>query len=70
MLHEFEDVRDTLPPFIRQKIERQEQLTEEEILMVKLIMDLGDTCGCDDTHHRKDYALVIEEGAKHANFSD
>jgi hypothetical protein len=70
MSNEFEDVRDTLPPLLRRKIEQQEPLTEEEILTVKLIMDLGDTCGCDDTHHRKDYALVIEEGAKHANFSD
>ena len=70
MSYEFEDVRDTLPLELKQKIEQGEELTAEELLAVKLILDLGDTCGCDDTHHRKDYALAIEEGAKHANFSD
>lgn len=70
MNYEFDDVRDTLDPALRAKIERGEPLTPEEILAVKLILDLGDTCGCDDTHHRKSYALTVEEGAKHANFSD
>ncbi len=70
MPYEFEDVRDTLDPALREKIEQGVPLTEEEVLAVKLVLDLGDTCGCDDTHHRKSYALVVEEGAKHANFSD
>jgi len=70
MKYEFEDVRDTLPPDILEKIARGEPLTLEEVLAVKLVLDLGDTCGCDDTHHRKSFALAVEEGAKHANFSD
>lgn len=64
------DVRDKLPPQLRHKIEKGEPLTAEEILAIKLIMDLGDTCGCDDTHHRKSYALVVEQDAKHANFAE
>ncbi len=64
------DVRDKLPVELRQKIENGEPLTDEEILAIKLIMDLGDTCGCDDTHHRKSYSLVVEQDAKHANFAD
>ncbi len=70
MKYEFEDVRDSLPPEIRVKIDRGEPLTPEELLAVKLLLDLGDTCGCDDTHHRKSYALAVEEGAKRANFSE
>ncbi|HLF26668.1 MAG TPA: hypothetical protein VJG32_10050 [Anaerolineae bacterium] len=70
MKYEFEDVRDTLNPALKAKIERGEPLTPEEVLAVKLTLDLGDTCGCDDTHHRKSFALVVEEGAKRANFSD
>ncbi len=70
MKYEFEDVREALSPIIREKIERGEQLSPDEILSVKMLLDLGDTCGCDDTHHRKSFSLVVEEGAKRANFSD
>lgn len=68
MKYGFEDVRDSLPPALRDKIERGEQLTPEEILEVKLALDLGDTCGCDDDHHGRDYLQDV--GAKRANFSD
>ena len=68
MKYEFEDVRDNLDPVIKDKIERGEPLTPEEVLAVKLSVDLGDTCGCDDDHHGRDY--LQEQGVKRANFSD
>lgn len=48
------DVRDLIDPALKAKIDRSEPLTAEERLAVQAVCDLGDTCGCDDDHHRRD----------------
>jgi hypothetical protein len=60
------DVRDQIDPALKAKIERSEPLTPEETLAVKVICDLGDTCGCDDDHHRRD--LNQGKGGKRITF--
>ena len=62
-----EDVRDRLDPVLRAKIDRGETLTPDEQLAVKVVCDLGDTCGCDDDHHRRD--LNKDKGARRITFS-
>jgi hypothetical protein len=62
-----QDVRDQLDPALRARIDRSEPLTPEEILAVKVILDLGDTCGCDDDHHRRD--LNEDKGRRRITFS-
>jgi hypothetical protein len=61
------DVRDLIDPVIKTKIERGEALTAEERLAVKVACDLGDTCGCDDDHHRRD--LNEAKGSKRISFA-
>jgi hypothetical protein len=60
------DVRDQIDPALKAKIERSEPLTPEESLAVKVVCDLGDTCGCDDDHHRRD--LNQAKGQKRITF--
>lgn len=67
MKYGFDDVRDELDPAIKAKISRGEPLTADEILAAKVVCDLGDTCGCDDDHHSRDY--VQDKGLKRINFS-
>ena len=62
-----QDVRELIDPMLRAKIDRGDPLTPEEQLAVKVICDLGDTCGCDDDHHRRD--LNNDKGTKRISFS-
>jgi len=62
-----QDVRDQLDPALKARIDRSDPLTPEEILAVKVICDLGDTCGCDDDHHRRD--LNEGKALRRINFS-
>lgn len=61
------DVRDLIDPALKAKIDRAEPLTPEDRLAVKVICDLGDTCGCDDDHHRRD--LNDADGSKRITYS-
>jgi hypothetical protein len=61
------DVRDLIDPALKAKIDRSEPLTAEERLAVKVICDLGDTCGCDDDHHRRD--LNEDKDSKRITFT-
>jgi len=61
------DVRDQIDKTLRDKIENGEPLTHEETLAVKVICDLGDTCGCDDDHHRRD--INESKGNKRISFT-
>ncbi len=55
MKHGFADVRDKLDQALMTRIRMGESLSSEEISKIKLAVDLGDTCGCDNDHHGRDY---------------
>ena len=55
------DIRDEIDPLILKKIEDDVELTKEEVLMVRKITDLGDTCGCDSDHRIRDFQEQAEE---------
>ena len=49
MEKDFIDVRDDLDPALLKKIERDEPLTPEEVLRVKMTLDLGSSAWCLNT---------------------